>query len=203
MTGGKHQQALRVACSPHRQWISPAEENIMQFNTTSLNLKHGRWSYIKTKRCIVLIIIGLNDDAIPPSLLCLEYHCVNDGLWWISLCHTMIDMAIKAERRWDPHPKEPQQLVSARSEGAGVMTLFQHIILFLISNHCGQWHLFYVSFCSSLPLPSGLGMRINKIIKTNVRVAGRVTTHTWLSCCSEHNYTVSLIGGDRQNSRGS
>lgn len=34
----------------------------------------------------------------------------------------IIDMAIRAKRRWDTHPQEPQQLVSARSEGAGIMT---------------------------------------------------------------------------------
>lgn len=142
------------------------------------------------------------------SLLCLEYHCVNDGLWWMSLCHTVIDTAIRAKRRWDPHPQEPQQLVSARSEGAGIMTWFWQLILFLISNHGRHWHLslplpLSPSLCSSPPLPPGPGIWINEIIKTNANVAGRVTTHTWLSCFSEYNYTVSLIGGDRQNSRGS
>lgn len=40
----------------------------------------------------------------------------------MTLRHAVIDIAIRAKRRRKPHPQEPLQLVSARSEGAGIMT---------------------------------------------------------------------------------
>lgn len=41
-------------------FFPPAEVNTMQFNTMSFDLKHSRWSYIKARWCIALIIIGFN-----------------------------------------------------------------------------------------------------------------------------------------------